>query len=203
MDSACGHDSPLDDRRRLISFHHVTETRMTSKKYWPRQSELAAFYGNPTGKNGKASPRWESENLIRVAVPWRMVAAWDAKIRITSITIHMNCVASLARVLQAIWLDAISEATAAGDPQKVIELWGLHLFGGGYNFRLKRGGETLSTHAYGCAIDFDPARNGMGDRTPNFANCPEVIRAFKAEGWEWGGDWSSPDAMHFQAATAR
>jgi hypothetical protein len=64
-------------------------------------------------------------------------------------------------------------------------------------------------HAYGCAIDFDAPRNGLGDKTPNFANIPEVLSAFKSEGAIWGGDWNGNgdtqderrcDGMHWQFA---
>jgi hypothetical protein len=76
----------------------------------------------------------------------------------------------------------------------------MHLFGGAYNFRVMRGGSSLSMHAYGCAVDFDPARNGFGSRNPYLAKCPAVLEAFKREGWTWGGTWKKPDGMHFQAA---
>jgi hypothetical protein len=55
-------------------------------------------------------------------------------------------------------------------------------------------------HSWGCAIDFDSARNGFGDTTPNFALIPAVTDAFLAESWVWGGKWHKPDGMHFQAA---
>jgi len=55
-------------------------------------------------------------------------------------------------------------------------------------------------HSWGCAIDLDPANNGLGDRTPKFARYPKIIEAFKKEGWVWGGDWSNYDGMHFQMA---
>lgn len=180
---------------------------------WPKQSQCETFYGNPKGRNGLASSAWESANLVSIPVPWRMFASWDEKIVIRKIRVHRKCAESMARVLSAICKSACDEWERQAGPSAdgvvligvnaVLDQWGMSRFGGAYSYRLIRGGNRLSMHSYGCAVDFDPARNGMGDRTPNFANCPEVIRAFKAEGWEWGGDWSSPDAMHFQAATVR
>jgi hypothetical protein len=161
---------------------------------WPKQSGCDAYYGDPRGKNGQASAKWESANLVKVPVPWKMVASWDPNIPIKSIRVHKNCAASLTRIMEVIWRDSDYE-------QATIAAWGMDKFGGGYNYRLTRGGSWLSMHAYGCAVDFDPARNGMGDRTPYFANCPEVLAAFKSEGWTWGGDWSNPDGMHWQAAS--
>jgi hypothetical protein len=48
----------------------------------------------------------------------------------------------------------------------------------------------------------------MYDRTPRFAEFPEVLKAFADEGWRWGGDWNGngssadermADGMHWQA----
>jgi hypothetical protein len=132
-----------------------------------------------------------------------MVAAWDTKTKITRMKVHKKCAGSLYRVLQAIWIAALTASKDKAGAQALIESWGLHLYGGGYNFRPMTGKRsTLSMHAYGCAIDIDPVRNARGDRTPHLANCPEVIKAFEDEGWTLGLRWSgdSIDGMHAQAA---
>jgi hypothetical protein len=73
-----------------------------------------------------------------------------------------------------------------------------------------------SMHAYGLAVDLNPRENpyvGCGvsyhadakryiDRTPLRKGMvtPGVVRAFKAIGWGWGGDWSGvKDWMHFSS----
>ncbi len=157
---------------------------------WPKQSECDTFYGNPRGRNGKASAKWESENLTRIAPPFTM--KYDGK-PIKTILIHKKCADSLLRVLNNIW-------ESAGKSQATVDKWGASIYGGAYNYRLMRGGSRLSMHSWGCAIDLDPARNGLNDPTPNFANIPEVLKAFEKEGWTWGGEWSRPDGMHWQAA---
>jgi D-alanyl-D-alanine carboxypeptidase len=74
---------------------------------------------------------------------------------------------------------------------------------------------SWSEHAYGKAIDLNPVENpyvGCG-RTRDRASAPyldrsrlrrgmvtpAVVRAFRAIGWGWGGDWtgSTRDYMHF------
>jgi len=160
---------------------------------FPAQSNVDDFYGNPRGRNGQPSSRWERDSLVLCATPWKTVLAWDKTTRVSGIRMHRKCVASLARVFAAIWV-------ASGKNQSTIEKWGMHLLGGGYNFRLMRGSNQLSMHSWGCAVDFDPERNGLGDSTPNFANVPQVLKAFNDEGWTWGGKWSRPDGMHWQAA---
>ena len=159
---------------------------------WPHQSEVDAFYGNPKGKNGEPSRKWESSNIIRIKAPWKLVTAWDNS-PISSIRLHRLCSDSLNKIFLAIW-------DAADRDQKKINEWGMNLYAGGYNFRMMRGSSRLSMHSWGCAIDFDSARNSYGDNTPNFALIPAVLRAFESEGWTWGGTWTKHDGMHWQAA---
>ncbi len=160
---------------------------------WPTQAECTAFYGNPSGSNGKPNPGWERANLVSVPLPWKAFASWDAAISIKSVRMHRKVEASLRAVLGEIW-------DGFGRRQAEVELARMHLVGGGYNFRLMRGGSRLSMHAYGCAVDFDPAMNGLGDTTPAMNRL--VVAIFEKAGWTWGGRWSGGrcDGMHFQAA---
>ena len=77
------------------------------------------------------------------------------------------------------------------------------------------GSGNWSNHAYGHAIDLNPAENpyvGCGmtrdptraryvNRTRRYKGMvtPAVIRAFRSIGWGWGGSWSgdTKDYMHF------
>lgn len=162
------------------------------KPVWPTQAQRDAFYGNPRGKNPtKASAAWEKANLVRIKPPFKMY--YDGQ-PVSSFLIHKKCADSLLRVFNAIWI-------AAGKKQAVVDQWGVSIFGGAYNYRLTRGGNTLSSHSWACAIDLDPANNSLGDSTPKFAGVPAVLKAFADEGWTWGGRWSRPDAMHWQAAS--
>lgn len=165
---------------------------------WPQQSQCRIFYGNPSeAVRGivRANKVWEGANLTTVIVPWAAHASWDRGLKIGRLRVHKKCAQSLDWILATLW-------SRASRSQAEIDRVGLSSIGGAHNWRLMRGGNALSMHAYGCAVDFDPERNGMGDRTPNFAR-PEnayVVEVFAAEGWVWGGTFSNPDGMHFQAA---
>jgi hypothetical protein len=159
---------------------------------WPHQSDVDGFYGNPRGKDGEPSSKWESENIVRVKAPWKLVTAWDFQ-PVKAVRIHKKCEKSLIIILENIW-------QAANQDEKKIKEWGMHLYAGGYNFRQMRGSSRLSMHSWGCALDFDSARNSFGDKTPHFAAIPAVLDAFAAENWIWGGKWTKPDGMHWQAA---
>ena len=166
---------------------------------WPLQRECDSFYGNPRGRNpSQASSTWEANNLTFITSPFKMY--YDGKL-VTKIKVHKKCADAFMRVFNNL-------LNAANGDQKVLDEWGVTKFGGTYNYRLMRNGTALSMHAYGCAIDLDPANNGLGDKTPRFANYPQVLKAFRDEGATWGGDWNGDgiqndtpaDGMHWQFA---
>ena len=145
---------------------------------WPFQRDCDTFYGDPRKK------LWKLFNLTYIKPPF--VMTYDRKV-VKYISIHKKCAASLSRILQAIYV-------ASGKDQRVLNNWGVSIFGGVYNFRLMRNSNRLSMHSYACAIDLDPAKFPMGQSAEAF---PEpVLKAFADEGWVN----LTNDRMHFQAA---
>jgi len=88
--------------------------------------------------------------------------------------------------------------------EKEFRKLGLDLFGGCYNYRNMRGGTSLSTHAYGVAVDHDPERNQLrwGKDRAEFAK--PVYDPFwaivEAQGAVSLGRARNYDWMHFQFA---
>ena len=89
----------------------------------------------------------------------------------------------------------------------------------GFNCRraVASGPPQWSAHAFGKAIDVNPVENPYlleGDVLPP-AGAPfvdranvrpgmavrggELVAAFAAAGWSWGGGWANPDYQHFSA----
>lgn len=80
----------------------------------------------------------------------------------------------------------------------------LHNYAGVYNYRPMRGGRSLSRHAWGVAIDIDPAHNTFRRKWPQSSTMPiEVMEIFAKEGWTSAGAFWGYDAMHFEATTPR
>lgn len=75
----------------------------------------------------------------------------------------------------------------------------IHTYDGCFNIRQKRGGSSLSLHSWGLAIDINASSNHYGAH-PTMPR--EVVEIFHAEGFDWGGEWSTPDGMHFQLSRA-
>lgn len=72
---------------------------------------------------------------------------------------------------------------------------------GGYNNRNIAGTNQKSLHAYGLAIDIDPAKNPMYYNSPGHRphGLPRNVGSLAAKyGLSWGGNWkNSKDYMHF------
>lgn len=157
-------------------------------RQWPKQSGLKTFYGNPLAKN------FEAEKLIRISTPFKI---YFGQANVQSMCVNKKCAEAFREWFDIVWVNA-------GHKQWVINSWGMSSFGGSWNVRPKRAGGSLSTHAYGCAVDFDPARNAYNDLSPNFGRSDlrqAIVDPFISLGGVWGGDWRNPcDGMHFQFA---
>lgn len=152
---------------------------------WPSQSEAALirFYGNV------------GENQARVQLPYTHRLAWNKVKKVNAFSCHEKVSDSLGRVLERV-LDHYGE-------EGIKEL-GLDLWGGCLNVRKKRGGSSWSTHAWGIALDYDPANNKLNWGRDRAAFAQPVYetwwRLWEEEGWVSLGRTSNFDWMHVQAA---
>lgn len=159
------------------------------------QSELEAFYSKHVlGRDGRPTAAWQSEHLTRIATPYPMTLAFPPGTAVTRILCHKNVANSLTHVLENI-LEHFGSVEAVRRAR-------MHLFGGCFNFRRITGGSRLSDHAWGVAIDIDPAKNAFGVKHDESKGMMPlaVVGIFEEEGWRWGGRFrKNPDCMHFQA----
>ena len=138
-------------------------------------------------------PGFASRNLVRVAPPYAMHMGG---VHVPSIVVNKIAAGSLARVLLRI-------TQLCGHSPSAITDNHCDCFSGSFVPRNIRGDTRISMHAVGLAVDFDAPRNPLGahEEATFFKPNSPIVKAFKEEGWIWGGDWRSRrDAMHFQAA---
>jgi hypothetical protein len=71
----------------------------------------------------------------------------------------------------------------------------LKTWDGCFNIRKKRGLTSMSLHSWGIAVDMNAFENGLG-QTPKLS--PGFVKCFTDNGFDWGGNWTRKDGMHFQ-----
>ncbi|MBP6389728.1 MAG: hypothetical protein KA175_02760 [Flavobacteriales bacterium] len=153
---------------------------------WPSQrsdAELIAHFG-PVDTNQK-----------RIALPYPHRIAWDPDKVVHRYSCHALVHDSLLRVLTHV-LDIY------GLPD--IQRLRLDQWGGCLNKRKMRGGDRWSTHAWGIAVDYDPANNQLrwGADRASLAGAEYAPwwRCWEEEGWLSLGRARNFDWMHVQAA---
>lgn len=131
--------------------------------------------------------------LTTINIPYPMRLAWDKDVIVNRISCHKLIAENLTNVfyelLKTYGLDTIKDL-------------GIDIYGGCFNFRKMRGGNSWSTHSWGIAIDLDPDNNRLEQKadTARFAR-PEyktLINTFYKHGFENLGVERNYDWMHFQ-----
>ena len=131
-------------------------------------------------------PRWQTEMLQSITVPFPIPLSWDKTRPVQRITCH--------KLLADTCTAAFAQIQNEGLQSKITS------FGGCFSFRPQRTGTNLSTHAWGIAMDLNPETNAQGTAGTMDAG---VVAIFKQAGFSWGGDWQGKvrDPMHFQFCT--
>ena len=131
--------------------------------------------------------------LVKIKLPYPMRIAWDLDSSVNSMMCH--------KLVADNFIAVFDELLSVYGYDKIKEL-GIDLFGGCFNYRKMRGGNALSMHSYGLAIDLDPARNLLKEssKTARFAR-PEykaMIDIFYKHGFISLGREKNFDFMHFE-----
>lgn len=158
------------------------EEDVPANEQWPldREADLRAFYGAPgTG---------------HVSIPVPYTIYYEGK-PLNKITVHERIAQSVMNALGNVYRHY-------GDKQ--IAKLKLNVFDGCFNNRPKRGGSSLSVHAFAAALDFGAEWNGLHvDHTKALFAKPEYEawwRAWEAEGAVSLGRERDFDYMHIQFA---
>ena len=131
--------------------------------------------------------------LETVICPYPLRIAWDTD----TTTSKVRCHKLIAPNLKAVFTDLLAHYGY----DKIKEL-GIDLYGGCFNYRKMRGGSSLSKHAFGIAIDLDPARNTLKEtkKTARFARAEykPMIDIFYKHGFIGLGIEKDIDWMHWE-----
>ena len=119
----------------------------------------------------------------------------------SSIRISARCHNVIAPALSA----ALAEVAAAG-LGGTIDVGDANTYGGCHVARFNRLTPDsslgfLSRHSWGMALDTNTQGSCQGCAPPNFASRPggcTTVQIFRRHGFAWGGNFLTPDGMHFE-----
>jgi D-alanyl-D-alanine carboxypeptidase len=146
------------------------------------KARLGQFWYIPVGDGTVTiDPVWRGANVVRTVYRGVAVAAWCHRVIVPAIQ------------------GALSEIATSG-LAGTIDLANTNRYGGCFAPREVRaaGGTTggsLSRHTWAMALDMNTATNPMGG-VPTM-DC-RVVRIFRKWGFAWGGNFTTPDGMHFE-----
>lgn len=170
---------------KKLALHQTPVTDIKTK--FPRQRDCGVFYGQPG---------IEIEHQLEYAdAPYKLRIDYDLSKTRNRLRLHSKCIDSAIAAMENI-------AKAYSPTERVA--YGIDRFAGDYFHRKMRGGDSWSMHAYGCAIDFYAAPNGLTTRCPQALFCKPEYKTFfdiwESHGWVSLGRAIGRDWMHVQAA---
>lgn len=141
----------------------------------------------PDRSNIRITNGWAKQNITTVIVP-QLIGVNGAP-RDGAILWHVRGVEALRSVFREIERDGLLP---------LVLTWA-----GSWVPRYVRGSTTvLSAHAHGTALDINAAWNGLGQQPAPIGVVGTVlplVPIFNAHNFAWGGHFSRPDGMHFEA----
>lgn len=187
-------DKPLE-----IEVQRAGEAAVVTKRDAANEEASKKRKGSGSKSTQKVIQKYGTPNetgagyLVKIQLPYPMRISWNTKSTVTTIMCHKD----VAEQFKAIFTDILDVYGL-----KRIQELGIDLFGGCFNYRKMRGGDSLSMHSWGIAIDLDPIRNSLNAtaKTATFAK-PEykpMIAAFYRHGFQSLGRERDYDWMHFE-----
>ncbi|MBM3417426.1 MAG: M15 family metallopeptidase [Bacteroidetes bacterium] len=134
------------------------------------------------------------DNFTIIQLPYPMRIAWDLKTQVTKMQCH--------ELAEYRFLSVFKDLLTHYGWEEIKKL-GIDIFGGCVNVRLMRGSKTKwSRHAWGIAIDLDPARNGLKTSWANSQFSKKeyepMHQIFEMYGFLNYGKVKGFDSMHYE-----
>jgi len=199
----------LADGTRLVYDDGVRRTQKQAEESPDIRTMLAQVYplGPVTERTARPKSGFDPGRHRVQAFFLALYGRSEAEVREHCRTVNFDGVDALftirhgaADALSRVWMRLAPQAAAHLDWAPV-----LRPFGGTLCWRNIAATTRLSVHSFGAAIDLNPdLAYWLTDPHPETAPArvlafpAEIVAAFEAEGFIWGGKWAAFDLMHFE-----
>ncbi len=191
------------DVDQALADQGLVSTRIRIRRSWdPFDPDSTIGMARTKELLGEFGYRVESSGSVTQETAWQAANLPSGRRLLnSSIPIIARCHLVVEPALKA----ALAEAAAAG-VGGVFDIGDANTAGGCHNPRFNRLSQSstigfLSRHSWAMAIDTNTRGSCQGCAPPDFATdaggCT-AVRIFRKHGFAWGGNFLTPDGMHFE-----
>ena len=186
-----------------LSRQGLVSTRIRIRRSWdPADPDDTIGMGRTKQLLGEFAFRVNSNGSVTQEYAWQVANLPSGRRLLNpSIAIRARCHLVIEPAIRA----ALAEAAAVG-VGGVFDVGDANIAGGCHNPRFNTLSQSrtvgfLSRHSWGMAIDTNTRGSCQGCAPPDFATDPggcTAVRIFRKHGFAWGGNFLTPDGMHFE-----
>lgn len=191
----------LDD---ALAAHGLISTSIRVRRSWdPFDPDFTLGMARTKEELGEFAYRVNSNGSVSIDGEWygANITSGTAGSSPYLLTLPSRCHTKVRADLQT----AMNEAIAAGVAD-ALNYFHANTAGGCYVPRFNRITQNsfigfLSRHTWGMAVDTNTVGSCQGCAPPDIATHPngcELVRIFRKHGFAWGGNFLTPDGMHFE-----
>lgn len=166
-------------------------------------AQATAMFGDPMA-GLHASPGFAPDGTFEPSLEWVKAGvvgissvAFPGSAQVAQFPKTLEC----HRLMEQPLIDCWRACYRAGLIQRLVKT-----FNGTVSYRKTRGGNHLSMHAFGAAIDLNANWNKFGEVPAGWGDegaVREMVAIWNAFGFYWGGHFSNQDGMHFQLTSVK
>lgn len=166
-------------------------------------AQATAMFGDPTGGHHD-SPDFAPDGTFKPDLAWvkaSIVGISSVAFPGSGQVAHFPKTLECHRMMEQPLIDCWRACYRAGLIQRLVKT-----FNGTLAFRKTRGGDHLSMHAFGVAIDLNADWNKFGETPAGWGDegaVREMVAVWHAFGFYWGGHFSKQDGQHFQLTSVK
>ena len=195
--------SSREDMDEALADNDLVSTSIRIRRSWdPFDPDSGLGMGRTKELLGEFAYRVNANGSVTQETSWQAANLPSGRVLLNDfVAIRARC----HLVIEPALRDAFAEIASVG-AHTAFDLDDANSAGGCHNPRFNRLANStsigfLSRHSWGMAIDTNTRGSCQGCAPPNFVTRPggcTAVRIMRKHGFAWGGNYLTPDGMHFE-----